>query len=150
MQIEDVAGVGLTTGRTTQQKRHLTVCDSLLGEIVVDDERVLGIVTEELADGAARVRGEELEWRSVRGRCSHNDRVLHAVSLLEQAHDVGDGGSLLADSHVDAVERLGMVASLEDRLLVDDRVNSDGSFTSLSVTNDKLTLPSANRHQRVH
>ena len=46
VEIEDVTGVGLTTGRTTQQQRHLTVSNGLLGQIVVNDERVLAIVTE--------------------------------------------------------------------------------------------------------
>ena len=46
VEIEDVTGVSLTTGRTTQQQRHLTVGNGLLGQIVVNDERVLAIVTE--------------------------------------------------------------------------------------------------------
>ena len=38
VQVEDITGVGLTTGRTTEQQRHLTVGHSLLGQVVVDDE----------------------------------------------------------------------------------------------------------------
>ena len=44
MQVEDITGVSLTTGGTTKQQRHLTVGDGLLGEIVVDDQRVPSIV----------------------------------------------------------------------------------------------------------
>jgi hypothetical protein len=39
VQVEDVTGVRLTTGGTTEQEGHLTVRDGLLGQIVVDDER---------------------------------------------------------------------------------------------------------------
>ena len=39
-----------------------------------------------------------------------------------------------------------MVTSLEDSLLVDDGVNGNGGLAGLSVTNDQLTLASANRH----
>lgn len=38
VEVEDITGVGFTTGRTTEKKRHLTVGDGLLGQIVVDDQ----------------------------------------------------------------------------------------------------------------
>lgn len=37
MQVEDITGVSLTTGRTTEKEGHLTVSDGLLGQIIVDD-----------------------------------------------------------------------------------------------------------------
>jgi hypothetical protein len=63
VEVENITGVGLTpldllatgslaaesdrlTWRTAQQQTHLTVGNSLLCQIVVDDERVLAIVTE--------------------------------------------------------------------------------------------------------
>lgn len=146
MEIEDITGVSLTTRRSSEEKRHLSVGDSLLGEIVVDDEGVLGVVTEELTNGAAGVGGQELEGSGVGGSGSDDDGVLEAVSLLEESHDVGHGRSLLADGDVDAVEGLGVVASFEDGLLVEDGVDGDGGLAGLSVSNNKLTLASANGH----
>ena len=146
MEIEDITGVGLTTGGTTEEEGHLAVSDSLFGEIVVDDESVLRVVAEVLTDGAAGVRGQELERGGVGGGGSDDNRVLHAVSLLEESDDVGDGGSLLTDGDVDAVEGLRVVTGLEDSLLVENSVDSDGGLASLSITNDQLTLSSANRH----
>jgi hypothetical protein len=66
--------------------------------------------------------------------------------ITEDLHDVCDGGSLLADSDVDAEESLGIVRVrvVEGGLLVDDGINGDGSLSSLSVTNDELSLASAN------
>ena len=104
MEIEDVTGVSLTTGRSSEKEGHLTVGDGLLGEIVIDDKSVLGVVTEVLTNGASRVRGQELKRCGVRGGSGNNDGVLHAVSLLEEAANVGHGRSLLADGDVDAVE----------------------------------------------
>jgi hypothetical protein len=43
-----LAGVGLTSRRTTEKERHLTVGNGLLREIVVNDDGVLAIVTEVL------------------------------------------------------------------------------------------------------
>ena len=104
MEIEDITGVSLTTGRSSEKEGHLTVGDGLFGEIVIDDESVLGVVTEELTDGASRVRGQELERSGIRCGGSNHDGVLHAVSMLKEAANVGHGGSLLADGDVDAVE----------------------------------------------
>ena len=146
VEIEDITRVRLTTGRTSEQKGHLTVGDGLLGKIVVDDKSVLGVITEELANSAAGVGSQELERSSIGGSSSDDDGVLHAVSLLEKAADVRDGGALLADGDVDAVEGLGVVTGLEDGLLVDDGVDSDGGLAGLSVTNDQLTLATADRH----
>ena len=55
VKIEDITGVGLTTGWATQQKRHLTVSNGLLGQIVIDDKSVHAIITEVLANSATRV-----------------------------------------------------------------------------------------------
>jgi hypothetical protein len=38
--------IRFTPRRTSQQQRHLAICHGLLGEIVVDDDSVLAIVTE--------------------------------------------------------------------------------------------------------
>ena len=38
VEVEDVTGVGLTTGGTTEEQGHLAVSDGLLGQVVVDDE----------------------------------------------------------------------------------------------------------------
>ena len=107
---------------------------------------MLGVVAEVLSDGASRVGGQELERSGIRCSSSDDNGVLHAVSVVEETYDVGDGGSLLSNGDIDAVERLGMVTGLENGLLVDDGVDSDGGFTGLSITNDKLTLASANGH----
>lgn len=48
VEVEDITGVGLTSGRTTEEERHLTVGNGLLGEIVEDDKSVLASVTEVL------------------------------------------------------------------------------------------------------
>lgn len=62
--------------------------------------------------------------------------------IFKDLHNVGDGGSLLADSDVDAVKLLGVlsVGVVEGGLLVDDGIDGDGSLSSLSVTNDEFSL----------
>jgi hypothetical protein len=38
VEVEDITGVRLTTGGTTEKEGHLTVSHSLLGQVIVDDE----------------------------------------------------------------------------------------------------------------
>jgi hypothetical protein len=61
VQVEDVAGIGLAAGRAAQQERELAVGDGMLGEVVVDEERVLAVVAEVLAHRAAGVGRDELQ-----------------------------------------------------------------------------------------
>jgi hypothetical protein len=42
-------GIGLSARRTTEQQGHLTISDSLFGQIIVDDESVLSRVAEVFA-----------------------------------------------------------------------------------------------------
>ena len=144
MKIEHISWVSLTTWWSSKKERHLSVGDGLLGKIVIDNKGVLGVITEVLSNGASRVWSQELEWSGIRGGGSDNHGVFEGVSLVEESHNVGDGGSLLSDSDVDAVEGLVVVTGLEGSLLVKDSINGDGSLTSLTISNDKLTLSSAN------
>jgi hypothetical protein len=62
--------------------------------------------------------------------------------ISKDLNNVRDGGSLLADSDVDAIKLLGIlsIGVVEGGLLVNDGIDGDGSLSSLSVTNDKLSL----------
>ena len=50
MQVEDVTGVSLTTGRTTEEQRHLTVSNGLLGQVVVDDQSCVFVSTRVIGE----------------------------------------------------------------------------------------------------
>jgi hypothetical protein len=149
VEVEHITGVSLTTWGTSKEERHLTVGDSLLGQIVVDDEAVHAVVAEVLANSAAGVRGQELEGGGIGGGGSNHDGVLEGVTLSKEAHDVGDGGSLLTDGDVDAVEGLDEVTGLEGSLLVEDGINGDGSFSGLTITNNELTLATTDGHLKL-
>jgi len=147
VKIENITGVSLTTRRSSKKKGHLSVGNSLLGKIVIDDEGVLAVVSEVLTDGATSIGGQELERSSLGGGGGNDDRELHAVSGLEKSNDVGDGGSLLTDSTIDAVKGLAVVTHLEDFLLVEDGVDGDSGLSGLLISNNKLTLTSSDWHE---
>jgi hypothetical protein len=46
VEVENIAWIGFSPGRTTEQERHLTVGYSLLGQVIVDDKGMFAIVAE--------------------------------------------------------------------------------------------------------
>jgi hypothetical protein len=149
MEIENITGVSLTTWGTSQKERHLSVGNSLLGQIVIDDESVHSVVTEVFSEGASGVGGNELEGSGIGSGGSNDDGVTECTSVIKGLHDVGNSGSLLSNSDIDAVELVVNFVVVERRFLVEDGINSDGGLSSLSITNDKLTLSSTNGHKSI-
>lgn len=108
---------------------------------------MLAVVTEPLAHGTTREGSEVLEGSGLRGGSSDNDGVLHGIVLLKGLDELSDGRSLLANGNVDTVELLGLVGTVVPLLLVKNGVNGDSGFTSLTVTNDKLSLATTNLYK---
>lgn len=153
---EDISGphhilsrVSLTAWGTTEQQRHLTVGNGLLGEVIVDNKSVLAVVTEPLAHGTAGERSNVLQRSSLGGSGSNDDGVLHGVVLLEGLDELSDGGTLLTDSNVHTVQLLALVVAVVPPLLVQNGVKGDGSLSGLTVTDDQLTLATADGHHGV-
>lgn len=143
VEVENVTGVGLTTRGTTEQQGHLTVGDGLLGKVIVDDDGVAAVVTEPLTHGTTS-EGSKVLQRSSLGSSSSNDNgVLHGVVLLEGLDELSDGGTLLTDGNVDAVKLLALVGGVVPALLVQHGIKGDSGLTGLTVTNDQLTLTTA-------
>ena len=53
MEIEDVTRVSFSARGSSQEERHLSVSDGLLGEIVIDDQAMLGVISEILTNSAS-------------------------------------------------------------------------------------------------
>ena len=75
-----------------------------------------------------------------------DNRVVHRTLRAERLHDVCHGGTLLSDSHIDAIDRItGLVVGA----LVDDRVDGYGGLAGLTVADDEFPLATADRDHRV-
>ena len=110
---------------------------------------MLAVVTEPFTHSASREGSEVLERSSLRCGGSDDDRVFHGIVLLKGLHELGDSRTLLTDGDVDTVELLGLVIAVVPPLLVEDGVDGDGGLTSLTVTDDELTLATTNGHHGV-
>ena len=141
MQIENVARVCLASRGTANQQRQRTVRDSMLGQIVIDNQDVPALVHEVLAHGAACVRGDILQGRQL-GRGGADDRcVRHSTVFLQVLHQRCHSRTLLTDGDVDAQNILA--------LLVDDGIGRNDGLAGLAVADDQLTLAAANGDHRV-
>ena len=114
----------------------------MLGEVVVDDQRVLAALHEVLGHCDAGVGSEVLLGGGLGGGGVDHDRVVHGAVFLERGDDIGHLGLLLANGDVDADQVL--------TLLVDDRVDRDRGLTSLAVADDQLALAAADGNLRVN
>jgi hypothetical protein len=105
--------------------------------------------SHKLTDGGTSERSEVLKRSGLRGGSSNDNGVLHGVVLLESLDKLSNGGSLLTDGDVDTVELLLLILAIVPSLLVEDGVKTNGSLTGLTVTNDQLTLTSADGNHGV-
>ena len=149
MKVENVARIGFTPWGAAQQQGHLSICDSLLGQIVIDNDRMHAVVTKIFAHGAAGIRCQELQRCGLGRGGGDNDGIFHGASIFQGLHDLSDRGALLADRDIDTVQLLALIITLIDRLLVDEGVNRHGGLAGLAVTNDQLALAAANGNQAV-
>src|SRR3546814_17873735 len=91
-----------------------------------------------------------LQRSGLRSGCSNNDGIFHRAVFFELTHDLSNGGVLLADGNIDAVELLALIVALIGGLLVDEGVDGDSGLAGLAVADDQLELTAAAGNQRVN
>ena len=141
MQIEYIARISLASWRTVKQKGKCTVSYRVLGQVIVDNENVLALMHEILADRAACIRRDILQRRRL-GCGRRNDAgVIHRTVLRERLGYLRNGRALLADRNIDTDNARA--------LLIDDGVQADRGLAGLTVTDDQLALAAADRDHGV-
>ena len=135
MQIEDIARICLTPRRTLEQKAHCTICDRVLGQIIIDDQHILALTHKILTQRTPRVGSNVLERRGIRSRGGYDDRIFHGARFPEHMCQSGDRGDLLSDRHIDADDIL--------VLLIEDGIRCDRCLARLAVADDQLSLSAA-------
>mmetsp|Transcript_6933 Transcript_6933/g.8766 ORF Transcript_6933/g.8766 Transcript_6933/m.8766 type:complete len:245 (+) Transcript_6933:4795-5529(+) len=105
---------------------------------------MLSIVTEVFSHGGTSVWGKELKRSRVRSGGSYDNAVVHGTFLIKLSYKLGNGRSLLSNTNVDTGKRISL------SLLVDNGINGNGGLTSLTITNNKLTLSTSNGDQGIN
>ncbi len=76
MDVEDVARLGLPSGRPPQQQREFPIAASMVCQIVVHDEHVPTRLHEVLGDAGGGIGGYIGETRRLVVRRDHHDAVM--------------------------------------------------------------------------
>src|SRR2546427_2022643 len=154
VEVEHVSRIRFATGRPLQHEGYLAVRHGVLGQVVVDDERVHGVVHEPFADGCPRKRRQILARGGMGGGRGDDDGVGHRSRFLEDGDEARDRRLLLADGDVDAVEGTivlvarGFRGAIQARL-ADDRIDADRRLAGRAVADDQLALTPTYRDHRV-
>ncbi len=127
----------------------------MLGEVVVNDQRVHAVVHEPFTHRGAGEWGEVLIGGGIGGRGRHDDRVGHGIGLLEHGDDPRNIGLLLPDGHVDAVERAvvlvaGLLGGAIQAGLADDRIDAQRRLARGPIADDEFPLPAPDGNHGVH
>lgn len=148
VQIKHISRISLTTRRSSQKKRHLSIGDGLFWQVVINNKSVLSIVSEVLSNSTTSIRGQELKRSSFWCCSSHNDGISKSIMILKYFHNICDSWSLLTNSNVNAIKSLSIIRGriVEGCFLVNNGINSNSGLASLSVSNNKLSLTSTNRY----
>jgi hypothetical protein len=121
----------------------------LFGQIIVNDESMLSTISEEFSHCRRCKWGDILQGGGLGSSGGDDDAVFHGILLLKSLDELGNGGSLLSDGHVDTVELLGLVVAVVPSLLVQHSVEGDGCLSGLTIANDQLTLATTDGHHGV-
>src|SRR6266540_4220261 len=101
---------------------------------------MLSVITEPFTHSTPGEGCKILQRRSLGRSSGDDDRILHRIILLQSLHKLCNSRPLLPNSNVHTVQFLVLVLSIIPPLLVKNRINSDGSLASLTISDDKLTL----------
>src|SRR4051812_28084814 len=119
----------------------------MLAQVIVDDQCVLAVVAEILANRSSCERCEILHRVRIGSSGNDDGGVFHCTVILERLHNTGNGGLLLAASDVDAVNRA--AAGLVSLLLIKNRVDADRALSGAAVADNELALATADRDHGV-
>ena len=150
VEVEHVARISFAAGRTLQEERDLAGSDGVLGEIVVNDERIHAVFHEPFAHRRAGIRCDVLVGGIIGRGGGDDDRVFEGTGGFECGDGAHDVRALLADGDVDRVNwaELRVTASETDFIdlgLIDDRIDRDGGLAGATVADDEFALAAADR-----
>jgi len=90
MEIKDITRISFSTRRSSQQQGHLSICDSLFGKIVIDDQTMSISISEVFSDGTGGIGGQELKRGGFGSGGSDNDGVVHGSVISQSFDDIGN------------------------------------------------------------
>jgi hypothetical protein len=116
----------------------LTVGNSLLEKIIIEDNGMLSVITEVFSHGGTGVGGKELKRSRITGSGSYDDAVVHGTLAMKLCYQLGNSRPILTNANIDTSK--GILLGF----LVDHGTESNGSLPCLTIPDDQLLLTIAN------
>ena len=113
----------------------------MLTKVIIYDEYVLACLHPFFTHRTSGIRCDVLQRRKLTGCRSNDSSIIHSAVFFQSFNQVGNGRSLLTDSHIDTEYVL--------IFLVDDRIYRDSRLSCLTVADDELSLSTSDRHHRI-
>ena len=114
----------------------------LFGEVIVNDQGMLLVVTEILSHRTTRIRGDVLQRGRVTGTGRYDSGVFHGTVFFKHGVDLGHRRFFLPAGHIDAINIC--------ILLRQDRIDGTGGFADLAVADDEFALPPSDRRHGIN
>ena len=146
MQIKDISRISLTPRRTAENQRYLTVGNSLLGQVIVNDQRIPTGIAEILSDGSSCKRSKILQSGRVGSSSGNYDSVVQCSTLLQHVHDIGNSRTFLSHGYINTVNRF---ACFVIRFLIQDGIDGNGGLSRLTVADNQFTLSATDRNHGI-
>ena len=147
MKVEYIPWICLTTWRSFKKKGYLTVCNSLFTQIIIYNKCRFTRISKKLSNCSSSHWCIKLHWCRICSRSRYNHSISHCSFLFKCRNYLFYGRCFLTTCYVNTEYRFSFIVKF---FLVDDGINSYSSLTSLSITNDKLTLTSTNRNHCIY
>ena len=141
MDIEDVAWERFAARRAAHQQGQLAVGVGVLGQVIINDQRVAALIAEVLRDRGAGIGREVLHAGRVGGLGDHDDRAVERADVVERVADRQRAREPLADHHIDA-DDLGVALRGHD-------VERERGLADVAIPDDQLSLAAADRDRGV-
>ena len=104
-------------------------------------------ISEILANGSSCERSIISQCSRIRSSCSNHYGIIQGSVLPESIYNIRYCRSLLTDSYIYTVNRL---ACLVGTALIDDGIKGNRCLSSLTVTDNELSLSPANRNHGIY
>jgi len=142
MKIEYISRICFTARRAFQKQRQRSVRYSMLGQIVIDDQHIFSLMHKIFRHCSSCVGGNILQRSRIAGCRRHHHRIIQCILIFQSINQLCNCRCLLSYSNIDTDYILSF--------LIDNSIQRNGCFPSLTVTDNQLSLPPANREHGIN
>ena len=142
MQVENVTWVCFTPWWSAEKQGKCTISSGMLGQVIINNEDILALLHPLFTNCTTRIWCDVLQWCKFGCCCCNNNCIIHGSEGFQCVYNRRYCRLFLTNCNIDTKDILSF--------LIDNRIKSNGCLTSLSVTDNQLTLTTANRDHGVN